>query len=457
MKGSTAMVAPPPDVPAGRLVVTAPAASAPRNAPRQLALLGLAVLVRIALLRRPGHAFDLGIYASWGATLAHRPWSEFYAVAQGPDHLPGDLLLHGLLARGDEFLGGTAGSGGYVLLVRLVAIGADLLCAALLGALLAPRLGGRARFVALGYLLCPASWLISAGWGQWDAVGVSLLLGALVVLTRRPDRWWVGIALLTWAVLVKPQLALAAGPAVLGLVLADPLVTTPTPRAVTRRAVGCLAVGLATVWVLCSPFAVGLPALGDRWSLLERVSFAHNRFDAMTLGAPNVWSAMPQPWASDASRVGPVSAATLGTALLVAVCAAGALPAWRRRSDLLVAVLGWSTTNVLAFYVLATRCHERYLFPALVVGIGLAALDRRARRAAAVAAVALSVVIARSLFDVDLGRPVDLLLAGALLATLFERLLSPVTVVDRCPRDDTDPPLSTRRAQVTPCRPQGRG
>lgn len=177
--------------------------------PRLRWLLGLAVLVRLALLRRPGHAFDLGTYASWGATLAHRPWSEFYAVAQGPDHLPGDVLLHGLLARGYEFLGGTTGSAGYVLAVRLVAIGADLACAALLVVLLAPRLGRRARLVALGYLLCPASWLISAGWGQWDAVGVSLLLGALVVLTRRPDHWWVGIALLTWAVLVKPQLALA--------------------------------------------------------------------------------------------------------------------------------------------------------------------------------------------------------------------------------------------------------
>lgn len=416
------------------ITATRPRAVERRHAGALPWVLGVGLVLRLALLARDGHAFDMSVYASWSHTLASRPWSDFYAVAQGPDHLPGDVVLHGILARGYEWFGGTAGSAGYVLLVRLVAIGADLLCAALLAALLAPRLGRRAPWVAAGYLLCPASWLISAGWGQWDAVGLAIVLAALVVLTRRPDGWWAGVALLAWAVLVKPQLALVAGPAVVGLVLANPLVTVPTSRSVLRRAVACLAVGLTTAALLCSPFAVGLPAFGARWSLAERVRFAADRFDAMTLGAANVWSFASTPGAPDAARIGPLSAQTTGSLLVLGVVLLGGFGWWRRRQSPLVASLAWGATNLLAFYLLATRCHERYLLPALVLGVALAALDRGYRTGAVAVGVVLSVVIARCLFSLRLGsaepwvdRVLAVVLLGALASWLTASLSAPTS------------------------------
>lgn len=381
-----------------------------------VALGGLALRVLLALTTR-SHAFDTETYRSWAGTLVSHPWSEFYSRATGPDHLPGDVVLHGVLGRGWGATGGDLQGPGYGLALKAVACAADAVIAVLVGLLAAPRIGaGRAARWALVAWCCPVLWLVSAWWGQWDAVGVAVLLGGIAVLDRAPTRWAAGVALLAWACVIKPQLALAAGPVVVAMALVPSWRSRPTDRraaalAAARRAAGALAVGLVTVQLLCGPFSVGLVELGARWSLAERVAYAADRFHAMTLGAPNVWTFATPWWGDDARRFGPFTAAAWGSGLLVAglVCAAGAW-GWRHgqnapagaRDDALPGALAWATVNLAGFYAVATRCHERYLLPAVVLAVALAAL----RPAARWRALALTLVLTGTLLHslVGLGR-----------------------------------------------------
>ena len=83
----------------------------------------------------------------------------------------------------------------------------------------------------------------------------------------------------------------------------------------------------------------------------------------------------PTDCGSGTAVFGAVPAILIGTALLLAGIAAVLVVAWRRpdRLTLLVALAVLS----LAFFVLPTRVHERYVYPFFAVGAILAAISWR--------------------------------------------------------------------------------
>ncbi len=94
-----------------------------------------------------------------------------------------------------------------------------------------------------------------------------------------------------------------------------------------------------------------------------------------------------EPCGSGTAVFGAIPAILIGTALLLAGIAAVLVVAWRRpdRLTLLVALAVLS----LAFFVLPTRVHERYVYPFFAVGIILAAISWRWRPVYAALSVGL--------------------------------------------------------------------
>ena len=251
----------------------------------------LATVIRMVLaIATTGYSSDTQTFQSWAGTLRDHPLGDFYSTAYRPDHLPGDLWFLKLTVTVYDALGGHDVNGtGFALLTQVIPIVGDLLVGLMLLLLVRDlRDADSAGRAARWYLLNPATILLTGVWGQWDSLSLGILLaGAWCALHRR---WWlVSAPLLTWAVLIKPQLALPA--LCLVLLLGHRLVSDGARgRLLATRAAGWLAAALVTAYVVLRPFGVGLldaPAGGS--TLAQRLHDALGVWPYTTVGAANIW------------------------------------------------------------------------------------------------------------------------------------------------------------------------
>ncbi|HEX9043732.1 MAG TPA: hypothetical protein VF802_01780, partial [Candidatus Limnocylindrales bacterium] len=369
-----------PDVGAG-----APAGPSTTRGPLGaiLPLLALGLALRLIILYAlPGSGFgvDLAAFRFWAADLAQHGPFGFYDRGFFADYTPGYLYLLWLVGLLGQAVGGIGD------LIKLPAILADLAVAWLI-ADLALELGatrGRALAAAALFLFFPISWFDSVVWGQVDSVGIVFLLLGLRAIWR--DRPYEAAVWATVAAVVKPQLGILVF--ILGAWLIGRfLLRRPNARLDGGvRTVGLSAlVSLATATLLSAPF--GLTVVG----LFSRVASTAGGYPYLSVNAYNPWAlvslggngiAANGAWVRDVSvdgqpfvSLGPIPAVAVGTALiLVAILALVAVVA--RRPDRVTVLVGLSVLAI-AFFVLPTRVHERYLYPFVALGLILVAASRR--------------------------------------------------------------------------------
>jgi len=372
-----------------------------------IAVIGLAL--RLLATPFPGHKYDVRAFLSWSEWLARNPLSAFYATdhATPPDHLPGDLLVFAGIGRaalamapGFDFTSWYAD-----LLMRLVPMLADIGLGLLVYVFARRQTDARTALIAAAVMIFnPGLYTTSAVWGQWDSFAALLLMGALLLALRgRTVTIW---PLLTYLVLIKPQFIVfgilillylarqamsqmrdgrsgAAPFRSSGAAISPPGRRSTQGRPRPLRDLGHastfvrlgrdLAIGgvlSVLVFVLvCFPFDVGFPLQsGMRWSILDRVSFAVNRYDDITLGAQNIWALLGK-HLGDPDGAALMTGITyeqagrvllaLGLALAVVTVLTIRPPEW--------ALLGASFTAAMSIYGFPTRVHERYMLPALVL------------------------------------------------------------------------------------------
>ncbi len=385
-----------------------------------LLLAGLALRLIIAYVLFPGSGFstDISSFTSWALTLAHYGPPGFYANAGFADYTPGYLYILWLVGLGGQAIAGLLGTDATVVigqLIKLPAILFDLVVAYVLyrivlawnGSVDEPadargadrgRRAPRVRLLALGvaalYLFNPVPWYDSALWGQVDALGALVVLGAILALV---DGWSeAAAALAVLAALVKPQFGLVLSPIVGVMLLRRHLFVPgsgPVPRVRSARLaswfvdeqgpwriISSIAAGLAVLFVVIVPFRL------DIVGLLRLVLTTAGEYHYLTVNAYNGWALVADPggvslaragtWSDDlVPLLGPLPGFVIGATLLLVGIVVGVLQvAWRdsRRSILLAAAF-----LSLAFFVLPTRVHERYLFPIFVLLPLLAMTSRR--------------------------------------------------------------------------------
>ena len=394
-------------------------------------ILGLAFRLIIAYVLLPGSGFgvDRTTFQAWAGDLAANGPLGFYSRGFFADYTPGYLYVLWLIGIVGHALGGIGD------LIKLPAIVADVAIAGLIHSFVR-ELGGSRRAALIGailFLFNPVTWFDSAIWAQVDSVGVVfLLLGLRDLCRRRPER---ASFFAVVAAIVKPQLGILVPivaivllrrhvydqfrPAAVTAAEEDP--ATLLPSGASRdpwfdrlgggpiRLVSSAAVALVTAVVLCLPFGLSLGGL------LELVAKAAGGYPYITVNAYNPWALLSQDgnglaangtWLRDAAGatadqvatlVGGLPAVYVGTALLLAGIAVVCLVVarWSRPGTLTIDEGEASPVRVLAderrllvvaltvmalvFFVLPTRVHERYLYPAFAVGAILAATSIRWR------------------------------------------------------------------------------
>jgi Gpi18-like mannosyltransferase len=326
-------------------------------------------LLRVILLPLPGYAGDVNAFENWALALARGGARAIYldpAVRPPVDYVPGYLyVLWGLGKAHDALLGAASGAGGVAFRIAIKAPGAlaDLLLAWILyraGCRLAGERGGRAAAAVV--LFAPPFWLVSAYWGQIDALAaVPFALALWCALEDRSVTAWICLGA---ALLIKPQAAAFA-----------PVLALWQFRRLGLRALLAIGVGgaaaLALAYVTALPFAPGSAPVEVLGWLAGRYMAAVAKIPFATVSAFNLYSVVWPPMHGDATPVLGVPVRYWGLALTAAALLY-ALAALRDRERSLTIV---TTAALSAPYVLATRMHERYLFPALVAGTLAALLD----------------------------------------------------------------------------------
>ncbi|HEX2626452.1 MAG TPA: phospholipid carrier-dependent glycosyltransferase, partial [Candidatus Limnocylindrales bacterium] len=405
---------------------------------------GILVLLVVGLILRliiayliPGSGFrnDLGAFQFWADNLADHGLFGFYDQDFFHDYTPGYLYVLWIVGGVGNLLGGVGD------LIKIPPILADLAIGYLVWSMVR-ELGGSERAARIGAALVifnPITWFDSVVWGQVDSVGVVFLLLALRELWRdRPER---AAILATVAALIKPQLGILI-PIVAIVVIrralwpsggygseAEPepgATTTPWERNVRGpiRILSTAAAGFLTTIVVSLPFGLSLPGLiaqifktaagypyltvnaFNPWALLTRAGgggdeslaltktwICDSTINPMPAGDLRIGDWVLASWPASTQSctpgmmVGAFPASIVGAVLFLV---AAAIVMWlvARRPDRITMLVGLAVL-AMAFFVLPTRVHERYLFPFFGIAAVLAAVSLRWRIAYLVSAAAM--------------------------------------------------------------------
>ncbi|MEO6294919.1 MAG: phospholipid carrier-dependent glycosyltransferase [Candidatus Limnocylindria bacterium] len=371
-------------------------------------LVGLAVRVFIAVVYLPlsGFAIDIGDFTDWGQRMASLGPARFYEQGYFSDYPPGYLYVLWVLGSIGGLLAPLVGQDATSGLVKIPGIAADIGVAWLLfvigrrwGRELISRanLGLSSETLGLAvttlYLFNPGTIFDSAVWGQIDSVGTLVLLATIYALARG----WTEAAALgaVVAMLVKFQFAfLIPIVAIVGIkrhLLGRSSDAALRGRRDPLRVLTSLATGIGSLTLVMWPFGMTiyapsadggpsclgfLSASDPSTSLIGKFCEAAGIYTGLSINAFNPWR---NPWSGlgDTLHWGDDTVVGLslgGLALtwqqvgatLFALVALFALWQVARRDDLR-GVLVASLLVAIAFFVLPTRVHERYLFPALAL------------------------------------------------------------------------------------------
>jgi hypothetical protein len=280
----------------------------------------------------------------WGETVARNGPGGFYRPGYFADYPPAYLWLLGLFAK--LFDGETLR-----IVVKAASIPADVALALGFAAILWRRAGpGRAALAAGLWMVAPGAVVAGPYWGQVDAIGTLMMLGALVSAAHR--RWLVAGALAGIAVVTKFQFGIA-------LFVIAVAAAVEGWRGRSWRPLLAAPAAVVAVLVVSVPFGQGPFEL---WTLLKN---AGQEYPFTSLYAFNIWAVTPGFWKDDSGLV------VIGGVLLAAACIASVVPLWWRRD--VATLLAAGAIASLAFYFLPTRAHERYLFPGVALLVPFAA------------------------------------------------------------------------------------
>ncbi|MGF3523060.1 MAG: glycosyltransferase 87 family protein, partial [Candidatus Bathyarchaeia archaeon] len=312
-------------------------------------LLFVAFGVRLIFFPNIGYANDTQTYQAWFNTAATHGIRAFYTTVGWCDYPPFNVYffwLFGSLAKSFSLLGSNL----FLFAMKLLPNLFDMATAALIFFFVQKKLNLRwALLATCAYAFNPAVIFNAAVWGQFDAVYTFFLVLSLMLIFRNKPN--LAIICFTLGILTKPQ-SIALAPLMIFLIYR---------KFNWKGLLISLLAAVLTVFAVILPFEWSNPA-----AFLSNIYLgAYEGYGFTTINAFNMWGfgGMWQP---------ETAASFIAGWLLFAAAAAFAVyfvhkklsrPNDSSRSNE-IAVLFAAFVLFFAFFMLPTRIHERYLFPA---------------------------------------------------------------------------------------------
>jgi Gpi18-like mannosyltransferase len=312
-------------------------------------LLLFSLLVRILLFPLPGYKGDLSTFAAWFNAAAEHGIRVFYNVVWS-DYPPFNVYLFwifGSLAK-QLSLSGT----NLVYLIKLLPNLFDTATAFLIFTFVRKRLDFKISLLATAlYAFNPAVIFNAAVWGQYDAIYTFfLVLSLMLVFASKPK---LSAVAFTVGLLTKPQ-SIALAPLIAFLIFR---------KHGWRSLLTSLLASAATIFVVIIPFEWSNPI-----TFLTNIYFgAYGGYAVTTANAFNLW-ALGGLWRPDTQTFLFLNLYTIGW-IMFGTLAVFALYVLHKRLEASgeLLILFSAFIFFFGFFMLPTRIHERYLFPALSV------------------------------------------------------------------------------------------
>jgi Gpi18-like mannosyltransferase len=327
---------------------------------RELAVLALLLLVsfivRLLLFPAKGYILDTQDFTSWFNTAAQHGIRPFYNLTWS-DYPPFNVYIFwvgGTLANVVSKIGISV-----VDIIKLIPNLFDLATALLIFFFVRRQSSFKLALAATAfYTFNPAVIYNAAVWGQFDAIYTFFLILSLMLALRSKPK--LASAAYAIAILTKPQ----------GIALAPLIILLIYKKNGLKNLLLSVATFVATVFVVILPFEWSSPT-----TFLYNIYFgAYAEYKVTSANAFNLWSFYPGLWASDANFF------LLGWVLFGVLAAFVCYVAYKRldkSGDYLAVFCAFML--FFGFFMLPTRIHERYLFPAISVLALMVPFVKRAR------------------------------------------------------------------------------
>ena len=306
-------------------------------------LLSLSFIVRLLLFPTQGYENDMNTFAYWFNTAAEHGPRTFYTAASWCDYPPLNVYFFwsfGSLARALSISGTPA----IYPVIKLLPNLFDIATSFLIYVFVRKRLDFKSALLATAlYAFNPAVVFNAAVWGQFDAIYTFLLvLSLMLALASKPE---FSAVTFTLGILTKPQ----------GIALLPLIAFLIFRKNGWRRLLTSILAGAATIFAVIIPFEWSNPV-----TFLTDIYFgAYGGYEVTSANAFNTW-ALGGLWVPDGNLF------ILGWALFGAFTAF-ILYVLHKRFDVSGEMLVLFSAFMLffGFFMLPTRIHERYLFPAI--------------------------------------------------------------------------------------------
>jgi dolichyl-phosphate-mannose-protein mannosyltransferase len=309
-------------------------------------LLFLAFMVRFAFFSNQGYQVDTGDFSSWFQTAANSGPRIFYSVVGWCDYPPFNIYffwIFGLLAKSLAVFGTSL----FTYVMKLPPNLFDLATAFIIFAFVRKRLSFKWGLAAAAlYAFNPAVIFNAAVWGQFDAIYTFLLVSSLYLVLESKTK--LAVVAFMLAILTKPQ----------SIALAPLFVYLVWRKTDWKGFLVSLGVAAATVVAVILPFEW---TNGNPVTWLSNIYFgAYGGYQYTTLNAFNIWG-FGGMWVPDTGGLN-----IIGWVMFGALAAFAVYYVHKRYSvsdELLVIFAAF--VLFFGFFMLPTRIHERYLFPAI--------------------------------------------------------------------------------------------
>ncbi len=317
------------------------------------ALLLVAFVVRVAFFSSPGYQFetyDFKLCFQHAADVGPRTFYNDYWC----DYPPFNIYFFWIFGNLANALSAFS-SNLFLYIIKLPANLFDMATAALIFLLARRHVSFKLSTLALIlYAFNPAVIFNAAVWGQFDAIYTFFLVLSLVLILKPQPKWTVlAVVAFMLGVLTKPQ-SIALAPLIAYLVLRK-------FRANWKGLVGSFAAAVATVFAVIAPF---------EWSnpiefVASKYFGAYGGYPYTTLNAFNIWG-FGGMWVSDVEGI--LTPYVIGWVAFAALSAFTLYMVHKHYADKNDAIVIFAAFVLFfGFFMLPTRIHERYLFPAMAM------------------------------------------------------------------------------------------
>lgn len=325
-------------------------------------ILAVAVLFRIATFWViKGYETDIMCFTGWSHDAYKLGLGAFYNGTGFVDYPPGYiyvLYITGFIA---DVFNIDSSSVLYNFMLKLPSMVADILTAWIIYKFAKTKVSENKAVLLCGiYAFNPLVYLTSTLWGQVDSVFALFAVIAFILLYNK--KHVASACVYAVALLIKPQ-ALVLFPVYIFYIIS--FIKNEGWQAVKTALLSAVS-GAAVFFALLIPFSTGR---GFSW-IFELYYNTLSSYPYATLNAPNLYGMLG---ANGVEISGNVLYSAGSVLCIIAICAFAAFVYFKKNSGIFAS----ATVLVSGMYILATKMHERYIFPVFALVIIMTAITNK--------------------------------------------------------------------------------